>query len=811
MKLFLLHIFIFFTCLSVNAQIQSKTLNAKRTATPPKIDGIIDEIIWRDAPIATEFVAFQPVPGIKEENERKTIIYILYDNQAIYIAAKMKEVLAEDISKELVNRDQIGNSDFIGVLIDTYHDKINAQEFVVTAAGIQLDAKFSAQGEDINWNAVWESAVKINGNEWVAEIKIPYSALRFASKDIQTWGINFVRNRQASQQKLTWSELDPKINGFINQEGELTGIEKIKSPLRLSVSPYVSSYVNNYPYNQPDIRNTTHSFNGGMDVKYGINASFTLDMTLVPDFGQVQSDNQVLNLTPFEVRYDENRQFFTEGTELFNKGDLFYSRRVGSAPINSYKLYDALVAKDKIISNPSQTKLLNASKLSGRTANGLGIGLFNAVSKRAEAIIEHADGTREIIETAPLSNYNIFVLDQNLKNNSSVSLINSSVIRAGNTYDANVSALVFDLNTKGNAYNINGAAKMSGLFGGDFTKPSAGYSYQINPGKRSGNFNYNYQLSVVDNQFDPNDLGIQFNNNYISNSVNLSYNWFKPTKWYNQMQTWVFAEYVSRYKPNTYQSIGVYGGGNIQFKNLWSFNVNLNFEGTGNDFYEPRTEGRSFVTPAARGINFSLRSNRSKKISGRVFASARSRDLFNGKRVGFGTFQNFRVSNKFGLGIELDINQANNFAGYIAKDAQSNIIFSRRDIRTIENSFDVKYTFNNKMGLNLRARHYWSELTNKQFYTLNSEGALDQNTTFNNAADRNFNAFNIDMVYLWRFAPGSEFSLAWKDASLLFNSNSQIKYFDNLDRTLSGPQNNNFSIKILYYLDYLQLTRKERS
>ena len=809
MKLFLFCISIFCTCLPINAQIQIKTLSAKRTKTAPKIDGILDEIIWKDAPLATNFVAFQPAPGIKEDAERQTLVYILYDDQAIYIFAKMKEASADDISKELVNRDQIGNSDFLGFVVDTYHDKINAQEFIVTAAGIQFDAKFSAQGEDENWNAVWESAVKINGNEWVAEIKIPYSALRFASKDIQTWGINFIRNRQKSQQKLTWSELDPTINGFINQEGELTGIEKIKSPFRLSISPYVSSYVNNYPYNQADIKNTTNSFNGGMDIKYGINASFTLDMTLVPDFGQVQSDNQVLNLTPFEVRYDENRQFFTEGTELFNKGDLFYSRRVGSTPINSYKLYEVLGSTDKIISNPSQTKLVNASKISGRTAKGLGIGLFNAVSKRTEAIIERVDGTRKIIETAPLSNYNIFVLDQNLKNNSSVSFINSNVLRGGNTYDANVSALVFDLNTKGNTYNLNGAAKMSRLFGGDYTKPSIGYSYQINPGKRSGNFNYNYQLSVVDNQFDPNDLGILFNNNYISNSINLEYNWYKPTKWYNQIRTWMQAEYVSRYKPNTYQSKEVNGGGYIQFKNLWSFNANLTFEGRGNDFYEPRTEGRSFITPAAKGIRFSLRSNRSKKISGGVFASMRSRDLFDGNRISFGTFQNFRISNKFSFGTEIDINQANNFAGYIARDNQ-NIIFSRRDVRTIENSFDVKYTFNNRMGLNLRTRHYWSELTNKQFYILDIEGGLNPNTTFKNAADRNFNAFNVDMVYLWRFAPGSEFSVAWKDASLLSNNDSQINYFNNLDRTLNAPQNNNFSLKILYYLDYLQLKRKSK-
>lgn len=807
MRIFLLSLILISLTFIASAQTP-KTLAAKRTTTAPKIDGIINEDIWKNAPLATDFIAFQPVPDVKEDANHKTEVYILYDDQAVYIAARMYELEAKDIAKELTNRDQIGNADFIDVILDTYNDKINAQEFAVTAAGVQFDAKFSAQGEDDAWNAVWESAVKIDGNVWVAEMKIPYSALRFASKDVQNWGLNIVRSRQKFQQKLTWNRLDPARNGFINQEGELVGIEKVKSPLRLSFSPYISSYVNNYPLNQTGINNTTYSFNGGMDIKYGINQSFTLDMTLIPDFGQVQSDNQVLNLTPFEVRFNENRQFFTEGTELFNKGDLFYSRRVGASPINAYKLYDALGSNDKIIENPAQTKLINATKISGRTAKGLGIGFFNAVSKKTEAIIEHPNGSRETVEIAPLSNYNILVLDQNLKNNSSVSFINSNVLREGNTYDANVSALVFDLNTKENKYNLNGEAKMSRLFGGDFTKPSVGYSYQINPGKSSGNFNYNYQFSVVDDQYNPNDLGILFNNNYISNSIYLGYSWYKPTKWYNQLQTWFNAEYLSRYKPNTYQSKGIYAGGWIQFKNLWSFNSNINIEAESNDFYEPRTNGRVYKNTATESYSFNINSNRSKKISGGVFFSTRNNQLFNGRAFAYGSNQNFRVNNKFSFGTDFSINPRHNFAGYIAKDEQQNIIFSRRDQRTVENSLTVKYTFNNKMGLNLTARHYWSKLINKEFYTLNADGTLASNASFNKPSDRNFNAFNIDMVYIWRFAPGSELSAVWKDSTPIVPYVNSVNYFKNLNQTINSPQNNNFSIKILYYLDYLQLRTK---
>lgn len=185
-----------------------------------------------------------------------------------------------------------------------------------------------------------------------------------------------------------------------------------------------------------------------MDVKYGINQSFTLDMTLVPDFGQVRSDNQVLNLSPFEVKFDENRSFFTEGTELFSKGDLFYSRRVGARPINFYEVQNQLQANEYVVENPSESRLLNATKISGRTAQGLGIGFFNALTNKMEAVVENNLGERRFIETQPLSNYNILVFDQTLKNNSSVSFINTNVTREGSAYDANLSAFLFNINDK---------------------------------------------------------------------------------------------------------------------------------------------------------------------------------------------------------------------------------------------------------------------------------------------------------------------------------------------------------------------------
>ncbi len=307
---------LWFSFLSIRAYSQTspKKLAATKINSTIKVDGNLNEPVWKTTIPANDFTEYRPNPGGKEPHSNRTEIFILYDNNSVYVGGYCHEKTADSISRELVGRDRIGNSDFLGVIFDTYNDKINASGFFVTPYGEQFDAKYSGQGnEDETWNAVWDSEAKMQPGGWTFEMRIPYSALRFSSKDNQTWGLNITRRRQKTGQQYFWNHVDPNKNGFINQEGEWTGIQKISSPLRLSFSPYFSTYINHYPYKTDGVKDLTSSINGGMDVKYGISQSFTLDMTVIPDFGQVQSDNQVLNLTPFEVKFNENRSFFTEG------------------------------------------------------------------------------------------------------------------------------------------------------------------------------------------------------------------------------------------------------------------------------------------------------------------------------------------------------------------------------------------------------------------------------------------------------------------------------------------------------------------
>ena len=829
MRLKLYFILSVFTGLYFNAIAQPKQLTAARTEATFKIDGILDEVGWKSAPIATTFTELRPNTFRKEDTANRTEIFILYNNQGMYIGGYCHENNRDSIATELVGRDNFGNNDFIGIVLDTYLDKLNGFEYFITPLGEQMDAKIIPQNsegnsEDFAWNSVWQSASRLQKDGWSFEMFLPFSALRFSKKDIQLWGLNIIRKRTKSGQQLFWNPIDPQKNGFLTQEGLLTIPDKIIPPSRLSFSPYFSSYVNHYPHNVTGIKNTTFAINGGMDVKYGINESFTLDATLVPDFGQTQSDNQVLNLSPFEVKFNENRTFFTEGTELFNKGNLFYSRRIGEQPIHRYEISGQLAGTERIISNPSETKLLNATKISGRTKNKLGIGIFNAVSQTMYATVEDDKGNKRKIETNPLTNYNIIVLDQSLKNNSSITLINANVLRSGKDYDANVIAGLFDFFDKKNKWNLYGNAYSSTLFS---TKNITGFKYGGGFGKVSGKFIFNTSTQVIDNKFDPNDLGIQFFNNNILTNIYAGYHITKPTKYYNRWFNNFNINYNQLFTPRSFQSVRFRYNSNFQLKNLWWVGMFINAGPAGNDFYEPRVEGRVFKSPAQYNHGLFIETNNAKKYSVSLTAMLGDIYLLNSKEFYAEIVQSMRFNNKFSIEHYLSFNPITNDVGFPSSNSDNGnngiydsntLLFGRRNRMTIENRIKFKFSFNNKMFITIRIRHYQGSVNYLEFYTLDNQGslgkilsgstAIEQYISNNHRFNNNYNIFNVDAVYSWRFAPGSEFNIVWKSAGNTFERDVVNNYLKNFNHTIAAPQNNSISLKVLYYIDYLQLKKK---
>jgi len=628
----------------------------------------------------------------------------------------------------------------------------------------------------------------------------------------------------------------PQVDGFVNQWGELTGLRDLKPPLRLSLTPYVSSYVNHNPLSADGTKRTTTSFNGGADVKWGINESFTLDATLVPDFGQVQSDNQVLNLSPFEVQFNENRPFFTEGTELFNKGNLFYSRRVGATPIG---YYDAAAGPgERIVRNPSETPLLNATKVSGRTSKGLGIGVFNALSNDVYATVRNeGSGQERRVLTQPFSNYNIVVLDQSLKNNSYVSLINTNVTRAGATYDANVTGGLFRFANQKNSYALDGRAVYSNRRGKAFGTDQEiddrdGYKYQVALSKIGGSFTWALTHGIESNTYNPNDLGILFGNNNIQQSVDAGYSIYKPFWKVNNLFTYGGISHSLLYRPTRYQGLGFYSGANTTFtKSFLQVGFNLNGGAAEHDFFEPRVNplGQYYVrVPASLNISGFFNTDSRKKWA--LSANAGTRRYAADEQVpgrphrmgyGVGFYPRYRVNDHLTFRYALDWGYKNNQIGYVnggldATQAEDQpllgqILLGRRNVTTVSNVVSAAYTFTNRMSFTLRARHYASNVHYLDFTALRPDGD-ETPVAYARNRDNTYNAFNLDAVYAWWFAPGSQVSVVWKNAGATFLQANEAtpQYFDNFSNTLNTPHNNSVSVKVLYYLDYLALRRSRR-
>jgi len=592
-----------------------------------------------------------------------------------------------------------------------------------------------------------------------------------------------------------------------------TGLQNIKPPMRLQFSPYFSAYQNHDGTAKENKNKTT--FNGGMDVKYGLNQAFTLDMTLIPDFGQVQSDNRILNLTPFEQRFNENRAFFTEGTELFNKGNLFYSRRIGLEP--AFKKYLSPGMNENITEDPGQAKIINATKISGRTQKGLGIGILNAVTQKQYTTFQN-DLTKETRkqENMPLTNYNVFVLDQTLKNNSSVSLVNTNVWRSGNDYDANVTSALFDLNDKKNKWNIGGNVSFSNIIEGK-GKTKTGYAHNIYFGKTSGRFNFNIWQDLYNDKYDKSDFGYFTNNNTMDQGAWAGYNWTKPIGWFNQMRinaNFWYSRLVSpidnlRRKEMMYQGAGINFNFNAQTKKLWWVGVNINGGPHRNDFYEPRKHGRVFQDKGRIGINAWWESNNAKKLSwgGSVFAGTGG--VFKRTTTEYNLFGKIRFNSKFSIDLSVNTNSVKNQSGWAANVGNDTVIFSRRNVTSTENVVNIKYSFTNRMGLTLRARHYWSKVAPLQFYELDTHGKLQTpENAFTGNVNQNYNYLSVDMVYNWQFAQGSFFSIVWKDIGESFNRQFEKNYAKNLSNTISGEQFNSLSVRVIYFLDYLTVKRK---
>ncbi|MDA9622917.1 carbohydrate binding family 9 domain-containing protein, partial [Flavobacteriaceae bacterium] len=696
MKRFCVLFFVLF--ITFNYSQNRKEIKITRFNNPPKIDGIINDVQWNGLEPATEFERWMPNNGQNEREGYESFIYLGYDDTGIYIAGKFNDPNPSLIPLEFSQRDNIWevNADSFWLSINTNDDNLNDQGFQVTSAGTLGDTYTSGEFSEDDWNfdTVFEAKVSIDENGWNMEMKIPYSALRFPSSDIQSWGIQFSRRIIEFGEFYTWNYIDTKTSTFRESLGLLNGLKNISPPTRLFFYPYLQSSVDLNKNNRP-----LSGYSAGMDLKYGISNNFTLDATLIPDFGQVAFDEKELNLSPFEQKFDENRAFFTEGSQLFKKadnggrrgGNFFYSRRIGDdINLNTDELIED---NEELMSYETKANLVNSIKLTGTTNSGLSIGIINSITEKAYANVKDLN-TQEIKNKliAPLTNYNVVSLSQTALNKySTFSFLNTNVNRGDDFKGSNNSALVVDLYDNDRKFNINANVFQSNSKSFSDTK---GFRGGISLSELTGSLRFDIGWNGVDANYYQNDLGYYNLRNDQRLWAKVGYMTFKPTKLYEKIEAYLWMSERSRFYPKILKSQGGRIGLTLTSLKLEEIRASFDYTSKYKDFEETRKEDFFIYQPAKYELEFNYRSDTRKKLvygSG-IEHSYGVNEQFNenSSETEIEFYSGYRLSNQFKVELGISNGISKNEIGYVF-DENDNLYFGNRKVKFTENNISLNY------------------------------------------------------------------------------------------------------------------------
>jgi hypothetical protein len=588
---------------------------ALRISEPIVIDGRLDEGVWARAAPVTDFTQIAPNEGAAAS--QRTEVRFLYDDEAIYVGARMHDT--GEILGRLGRRDMpMGDSDWLTVVFDSYHDHRSAFGFEINPAGVRRDQSRAGGREDDSWDPVWEAATSVDGDGWTVEMRIPFSQLRFSGEPLQTWGLQVERSIAREREFAAWAYTPPDQPGGIPRFGHLSGLERIATGKRLEVLPYTVSraeYID--PRGNPFRSDREFGLDVGVDLKYRLTSEMTLDATVNPDFGQVEVDPAVLNLSAMETFFEERRPFFVEGSEIFQFGaggsnQVLYSRRIGARP----SLAPAHPARDV----PDATRILGASKLSGRTAGGWSIGVMDAVTRREYARFQDPTGSVGEAVAEPLTNYLVTRTRREARTGqTAVGAFFGAVNRQLDTEelkhalrsDAYSGGFDFFHQWSDRTWTLEGFAAGSHIRGSReaiaraqrapyryFQRPDAehldyevdgttlsGLSSEVSLATRWGrNWSGRALLGAVSPGYDVNDLGFQRRGDRLDSSLSLAHQETRPGQIFRRRSTFLTGRMEHNWAGvRVTDFLGV--GSTLQFLNYWTANafVGVNSDGTLDD------------------------------------------------------------------------------------------------------------------------------------------------------------------------------------------------------------------------------------
>jgi hypothetical protein len=793
-------------CLS--AETRNKTITAKRISSPISVDGHLNEHSWSLADPISEFVQYDPDEG--SEPTERTVVMVLYDDHSLYIGAVLFDSEPSEIKGQLSRRDRYTHADRFEILVDSNNDKQTAYHFAVNVSNVQQDGIYSHDGAryEHTWDAVWESATAQVRRGWSVEIRIPLSILRFdRSGDEYMWGVNFRRFIARKNEEQHWVMVPRAESGLVSRFGVLRGITDVTMPLHIEVLPYVVSQSRFQSASLPQISERNITGNAGVDLKLGLSSNSTLDVAINPDFGQVEIDQAIINLTAFETFYPEKRPFFLEGTDLFRFGStydgrhlrLFYSRRVGRRP-----LQPTIQGDESYVELPQITTLLGAAKLIGRTPKGLSVGALSAVTAQEDAIIRTAIGGKREVIVQPRGVYNALRIKQDVLTNSSVGMMMTAVAR-DEWRPALAGGVDWNLRLFNNNYSFDGFIAGSRTErSGEILEGSTGRFYFVRPSGKHWLGSVNYEFFSPD--FNIDDSGYNQRADYQGGWFDIYYKddfASRPFRRYRLRwaaeSLWNFAGY--NIKKDT--QITLYG----LFTNFYSGLISYEYNFSSYDDVETRGEGL-YHRPMYHQIDGWLSTDLRRSIIAYpvysiIWNESGWREYY--IKLDF----DIRPTPYIELSPAIGFLRSKRYEAWMTNTYDENLdiisIFGDRDIDQIDLSFRGIVTLRPNLSLQFFTQVLVSRVWYKEIRRLETPDTFVPYPEFNPSNPYYFNPdfnrqiFNANIVLRWEYMRGSTLYLVWTQKRDDFHSRVHQPFGDTFRDTFRTPMDNVLMLKFTYW------------
>ena len=780
-----------------------RNVRAVKVNSAPVIDGFLNDLVWTLAIPAGDFL--QRLPDEGKPATQRTEVRILYDDDAIYFGAMMYDNEPEKIVAQLARRDNEVESDVISFRFDTFHDHQNNYEFTINAAGVKTDIQQFNDGndEDASWDVVWDVQTRVLSNGWSCEVKIPFQSLRYPQILPQEWGFEVIRMISRNQENDYWALIRLQQSGLTSHFGSLIGLDSLPMPVRLEVLPYL---VGKRFMVQPTLEHSNgqyNEFSGGADIKYGLGSNFTLDATINPDFGQVEADPAVLNLTTIETFYPEKRPFFIEGNHIlqfntFGEGSgLYYSRRIGRAPTAE----PAISTGGGLVSMPNSTTVLGAAKITGKTENGISVGLLQAMTKRMSAVVQDSSGRRYDEMVEPFSSYSVLRLRKDVLLNSNVGVIMTSVAREQGA-PALTGGVDWTMRFLQNMYQVDGFLAFSKTMRTSDKSRIAGSAGRINF-QKSGGEHWLGSLSAdfTSPSYNVNDVGYFRRPNDHGVETEIEYKDEVPG---DLLRSWNVESRV-HFRWN-------YGAANInrdfsldgyaEFLNYWW--TNLSAEASFGFYDDRETRGNGlYRKPRAYSFRWEVGSDLRGSISGNFTTGLDIDDR--GKRgysVGVGmnikptTWMDFWIGAEpwFTNHRESWVKNLTDSAGTVTS------IFADRTTDYINLTLRGTVIFTRTLTLQLYSQLFFSHGRFEDFRKLVTDDSFAPVTGSPNP-DFTERSFALNAVLRWEYLPGSILYLVWTQS----RSDALDSYLASFSHDATGifgaPSDNVIALKVSYWLN----------